>query len=527
MMRDLINILDAVLTEGVGLANRQPGEQFKNSVGDMVTFQGIEFYPESGAYADPSELVGAKVDAIDKQGRNVHWTNQPTGSTRAFMIAKFTGEDGSPYYLGRWVRDISPNKAQNNFPHDAIPGDFKFQSKAGQKENSGLKPSEWLTQFQDNTPETILNQVIAKFGQGSDEANALEAFINGNIPVEVVKGNMNATAFRDYFAEVLQPIALVMGKKVDGNAAEAANIFFGPGAGYADCTISFNNNTIGGLYDSLLVNPEGKQIKLSSKGKDGANASVTNLIKSVQELDKAPAGAKLRKTYAEEIEMLESINKLGHFGAPLAIAEKYDIINSKEAQQVMALKPLGPNDDIIGTGKLSKRLEGMYQGRKARDMSRIIPIEHMISAIAYRVADYVNKNTRFGEAASTILNNSALVQMYTDTKDSADSITITKLNAVYPSQTVTGVLLDASKAYMSTQGKGNFTFEILKNGAKPSDVNPMDGVDSLQEPAGVSADELDIALAKPRLTGPGARAARATSEPKMTKDVLGREKRKR
>ena len=526
-MRDLINILDSVLVEGVGLANRKPGEQFKNSVGDMVTFQGIEFYPESGAYENPSELVGGKVDAVDKQGRNVHWTNQPTGSTRAFMIAKFTGEDGSPYYLGRWARDISPNKAQNNFPHDAIPGGFKFQSKAGQKENSGLKPSEWLTQFQDNTPETILDQVIAKFGQGSAEANALEAFINGDIPVEVAKGNMNATAFRDYFAEVLQPIALVMGKKVDGNAAEAANIFFGPGAGYSDCTISFNNNTIGGLYDSLLVNPEGKQIKLSSKGKDGANASVTNLIKSVQELDAAPAGAKLRKTYAEEIEMLESINRLGHFGAPLAIAEKYDLINSKEAQQVMALKSLGPNDKIIGTGILSKRLEGMYEGRKARDMSRIIPIEHMISAIAYKVADYVNKNTRFGEAASTILNNSALVQMYTDTKDGADTITITKLTAVYPSQTVTGVLLDASKAYMSTQGKGNFTFEILKNGAKPTDVNPMDAVDSLETPAAVSADELDTALEKPRLTGPGARAARATAEPRMTKDVLGREKRKR
>ena len=526
-MRDLINILDSILAEGVGLTNRKPGEQFKNSVGDIVTFQGVEFYPESGAYAGPGELVDAKVEAIDKQGRNVHWTNQPTGSTRAFMIATFTGEDGSPYYLGRWVKEISPNKAQNNFPHDAIPGGFKFQSKAGQKENSGLKPSEWLEQYQDNTPETILNQAIKAFGPDSAEANALRTFIESDIPVEVVKGNMNATAFRDYFAEVLQPIALVMGKKVDGNAAEAANIFFGPGAGYADCTISFNNNTIGGLYDSLLVNPEGKQIKLSSKGKDGANASVTNLIKSVQELDKAPAGAKLRKTYAEEIEMLESINRLGHFGAPLAIAEKYDIINNKEAQQVMALKSMGPNDDIIGTGKLSKRLEGMYQGRKARDMSRIIPIEHMISAIAYRVADYVNKNTRFGEAASTILNNSALVQMYTDTKDSADTITITKLTAVYPSQTVTGVLLDASKAYMSTQGKGNFTFEILKNGAKPSDVNPMDPVDSLETPAAVSADELDTALEKPRLTGPGAKAARATNEPKMTKDVLGREKRKR
>ena len=478
-MRDLLNLLDNVLTEGVGLANRKPGEKFKNSVGDIITFQGLKFYPESGKFPTGNDLSDA-IAELKHSGMNIHWTNMAAANSGAFAIASFTGEDGSPYYLGRFYKDISPNRAQNNFPHDAIPGGFKFQSKAGQKENSGLKPSEWLTQFQNNTPQTILDQAIAKFGEGSAEANALEAFINNDIPVEVVKGNMNPNAFRDYFAEVLQPIALVLGKNVSGNAAEAASIFFGPGEDYSECTISFNNNTIGGLYDSLLINPDGKQIKLSSKGKDGANASVTNLIKSVQELDQAPAGAKLRKTYADEITMLETINKLGHFGAPLAIAEKYDLIDNKEAQQVMSLKSLGPSDEIIGTGKLSKRLEGMYQARKARDMSRIIPIEHMISAIAYKVADYVNKNTKFGEAASTILNNSALVQMYTNTTDSKDTITITKLNAVYPSQTVTGVLLDASKAYMSTQGKGNFTFEILKNGAKPGSSNPVDGIDDIE-----------------------------------------------
>ena len=524
-MRDLINLLDN-LNEGRGLSARAPGEKFKNTVGDIVTFQGMEFYPESGKVDNASDLVGLKVDAVDNPGRNVHWVNQPNSSTGGFMIATFTGEDGTPYYLGRWAKEISPNRVLNDFPHTAIPGEFKYQSKAGQKENSGLKPSEWLTQFQNNTPETILQQCVDKFGEGSDEANALAAFINSDVPVTVAKGKMNPTAFRDYFAEVLQPIALVMGKKVSGNAAEAAGIFFGPGEDYSSCTISFNNNTIGGLYDSLLVNPEGKQIKLSSKGKDGANASVTNLMKSVTELEKVPAGRKLKSTFAEEIGLLETINKLGHFGAPLAIAEKYKLIDSKEAEQVMKLKSLGPNDKIIGRGILSKRLESMYQGRKARDMSRIIPIEHMISAIAYKVADHVNKHTRFGEAASSILNNSALVQMYTDTSDSADAITITKLTAVYPSQTVTGVLLDASKAYMSTQGKGNFTFEILKNGAKPADVNPIDGVDDLESKAELDTDDLD-AVGSKRLTGPGAKAAKARSEPKMSADVLGRERRGR
>jgi hypothetical protein len=371
---------------------------------------------------------------------------------------------------------------------------------------------------------------VAKFGADSAEARALETFINGDIPVEVVKGNMNPGAFRDYFAEVLQPIALVMGKNVSGNAAEAAEIFFG-GGGYSDCTISFNQNTIGGLYDSLLVNPEGKQIKLSSKGKDGASASVTNLQKSVQELSAVPAGKKLLATYKDEIDILNTIEKNGHFGAPLKLAVQYNMITPEEATQVLNLKNKGPNDKIVGTGQLSKKLEGMYQGRNARDPGRIIPIEHLTAAIAYRVADYVNKNTNFGSAAANILNNAALVQMYTDTADNKDTITVTKLTAVYPSQTVTGVLLDASKVYFSTGGKGNYTFTILKNGAKPEDVNPMDNVDGIeagsqQEFGQTSTADLDAEIEKPRLIGPGARAARAGTAPKTDVATLGREKRR-
>lgn len=476
-MRDLLNLLDNTLPliEGVGLSNRKPGEKFKNSVGDIVTFQGLDFYPESGKFP-PGETMADTISDLKSQGMNIHWTNQAAANSGGFGIASFTGEDGKAYYLGRFFKEISPNRVQNNFPHDAIPGEFKFQSKAGQKENSGLKPSEWLTQFQNNTPETILQQCIAKFGKNSPEANALETFIKDDIPCKVIKGNMDPNAFRDYFAEVLQPIALVMGKKVSGNAVEASRIFFGS-EGYSDCTISFNNNTIGGLYDSLLVNPKGKQIKLSSKGKDGASASVSNLQKSVKELEQAPAGKKLLTTYQEEIDILNTIEKNGHFGAPLKLAVQYDMITPEEATQVLRLKSKGPSDKIIGTGQLSPKLEALYNGRKAKDPSRIIPIEHMTAAIAYPVADYINKNTNFGRAAADILNNAALVQMYTDTSTSGDTITITKLTAVYPSKTVTGVLLDASKVYFSTGGKGNYTFTILKNGATADDANPMDSVD--------------------------------------------------
>lgn len=529
-MRDLLNIIDnSVLTEGVGLSNRKPGEQFKNQVGDVITFQGLKFFPDSGSYA-AEELPAAVSLAAAEIGTStdrIHWTNTPLPAGAGFGIATFRGETGDDYYLGRYFKTVSPNRVQNNFPHDAIPGGFRFQSRAGQKEASPLKPSTVLTQFQNNTPDTILQQVIDKFGANSDEARAMQIFIESDIPCKIPKGNMNADAFRDYFAEMLQPIALVMGKNVSGNAAEAAEIFFGD-SGFEGCTISFNNNTIGGLYDSLLVNPDGRQIKLSSKGKDGASASVVNLLKSVKELENTPNGKKLLKKHADVIEILNTIDRDGHFGAPLKLAVKYNMLTPEEATQVLSLRGMNFQDEIVGSGKLSKRLEKMYQDRKAKDLNRVIPIEHMISAVAYRVADYVNKNTNFGQAAAEILNNAALVQMYTDTTVSGDTITITRLTAVYPSQTITGVLLDASKVYFSTGGKGNYTFTILKNGAKASDVAPQDGIEQDTTPGPdpeAETDRLDKALSAPRLTGPGARAARAQREPDFDERTTGRRRR--
>ena len=530
-MRDLLDLLDRVvlpLAEGVGLANRKPGEKFKNSAGDVVTFQGLEFYPESGRFATPEELeagVDSVLDTKQIDATQIHWINTPNKSAGAFSLATFTGEDGTPYYLGRWSGANSPNRAENKFAHDDIPGGFKYQSGAGLKENTGYKPSEILTQFQDNTPESILQQIVAKFGQGSDEAVAAQTFISSDIPCKIPKGNMNPDAFRDYFCEMLQPIALVMGKNVTGNAAEASDIFFG-GSGYADCTISFNTNTTGGLYDSLLVNPAGLQIKLSSKGKNGASASVTNLLKSVEELANAPNGKQLLNKHQEVIEILNIINRDGHFGAPLTLAVKYKIIDPKEAAQIPKLKGLGPKDTVVGSDILSPKLEKFYTNRKSKDPKRVIPLEHMTASIAYNVADYVNKKTNFGQAASEILNNAALVQVYTNTSVSADTITITKMDAVYPSKTVTGVYLDASKVYFSTGGKGNFTFTIMKNGATEKDVNPMDPVDEPDDTSPTTTADLDAETNRPRLTGPGAKASRAAAEPKMDTATTGRAKRK-
>jgi hypothetical protein len=289
-----------------------------------------------------------------------------------------------------------------------------------------------------------------------------------------------------------------MGKRVKGNAREAEQIFF-KGSGYSSATISFNPGAIGELYDSLLVNPEGKQIKVSSKAKDGANASVINILKSVKELGETAAGKKLLTKYADTISILQIIKDGGHTDGVLNLAVLFKMITPAEKEQVKSLASLGPEDDIIGAGILSPDLEKMYAGRKAKDMTKIIPIEHMLAAIAYPVADYVNSNTDFGQAASEILNNSALVQMYTNTRVKGDNIILESFTAVYPSNTVTGVLMRADKSYMSTQGKGNLVFKILKNGASDEETEvETDSVEptSAVAPAKTSAADLDAVAQK-------------------------------
>jgi hypothetical protein len=465
-MRDLIELIESTLAEGVGLSNRVPGEQFKKQDSEhLITFQSLDFYPPSGKFDSPEEMQ----QQIEQIPGEIQWTNRPV--LGGFGIAKFTDNDtGEEIVLGRYFKNISPNSAQNNFPHDAIPGGYQYQSPRATKEHTGYKPSDILTQFDSNTADSIYQQIIAKFGETSSIGQATKIFMEADtLPITVPKGDINFTGFRDYFCELLQPIALIKGLPITGNANEAEEVFFGAN-GFETCTVAFQTGVAGGLYDSLLTNSDSKQIKLSSKGKSGAKASAVNLLNSVRELEATPVGKELIEKYKEVISILQLIKDQGHVGAPLQLAVIYGLIDTDEMQQVKQLKSYGPADEILGTGMLSARLEEFYQSRKAKDMSKIIPLEHLLSAIAYKVADYVNENTNFGEAASDILNHGALVQMYTEAVEVKDTIVIKNFRAIYPSQTVTGVLLDASKSYMSTQGKGNYVFNILKNGATVKDI---------------------------------------------------------
>ena len=110
--------------------------------------------------------------------------------------------------------------------------------------------------------------------------------------------------------------------------------------------------------------------------------------------------------------------------------------------------------------------------------------------------------------------------MYTEAKDGKDTITITNFRAVYPSKTVTGVVLDPSKTYYSTGGKGKFTFKILKNGASAEDFELQDtAVDTKPDPD-PETNLVDVGQRRSNIKASGLK------QPEQDVSNLGRKRRK-
>jgi len=487
-MRDLINLINT-LDEARGLSARKPGEVYSRGEGsdNQITFQSLTFYPEVGSFTSREEMMTA-FDAVQKQVKHpIEMVNQP-GANRAFGIAAFDTAVGTRY-LAKFAKEIKPVREKNTFFQTVdIPGEFSQTDARGSKEKVGYKPTDVLTEFKSQTPESILAQIAAKFGNESAEYQAAVIITSAeSFPVSVPSGNMDFAGFRDYFCEMLQPIVLINGAPVKGNAARAAEVFMGKG-GYSDCVVSFNTKTSGELFDSLLINSAGKQIKLSSKGAKGAMASSVNLLNSVRELE-AAGMTQFRKQYKDVIDILEVIDKGSHDSGPLDLAVQLGMIKQDEIAQVMSLKKYdGVKDFDINKTDLSANLKKIYKDRTAEDPSKVVPLNHLVSSIAYKVCNEINTKTNFSEAAADILNNSAFVQMYTDAKKGKGEFIIQGFTTVWPSKLFTDVTLEAQKSYSSTASSGGkLVFNINK---EPKAVANKEETATTDAPGDSQAGEL-------------------------------------
>lgn len=458
-MRDLLNQID-LLVESAGLANRKQGDIFKNKEGNSITFNEISFYPQEGG-----KLSQEQFDSLLQQLEGqVKWQNSKLSKSLAIIIARFEGPEG-PLNYGFFKNEIKPNKLDNFIPNKV--DDYKFAGKSAEKIQSGLTPQDLLTKRDNLTKDEIIQQLAETLGENNILVQVATKVANGDkYPIKFpAPENVSFTGFRDYFCEILQPMALQNGQ-YKGNAGEAAERFMD--GSFADTFISFDMAKNAGLSDSILSKSNGKYIKISTKGERGASASVKNLVDALRELEQNPNGKKLKEKYKDTIDIIEKIESLGQVKAPLALAVDYELISSEDFNTILKLKNIKPvNLKTIKQTGLSDNLKKLALERKTDDPTNVNLYYHLIAGIAHLVAKKVNDETDFSNAASDILNNGALVQVYTEVKQLTNEWELKEFNTVYPGKSIQGVYLSAGKTYYSTGIKGNFTFRINKDSVKP------------------------------------------------------------
>jgi hypothetical protein len=490
-MRDILDLLESiVLDESRGLAGRKPGDIFKNSKGEEITFDNIAFYPDGGGKYE-SEQMDAAIQQVQQQANNIRWQNARTAKSGGFAIATFQGPNG-PIYVGRYLEKVSPDPLQNKVPNEF--DDFRLAGKAAAKTQAGLTPQDLLIDKLNLSIPKIMNQLAKSLGTDNPlYAVAHKVAMGEGLPIVFpAPQSISFSAFRDYFCEILQPIALINGTYT-GNAGEAAEIFMD--GTFENCLASFDDSKNAGLSDSILTNPEGKEIKISSKGGKGATASVSNLVDSVNDLQSTPNGRKLLKKYGTVIDLVKDLKAAGQAGAPLILGVKYGIINEQEADQIRAMKTMAPVPyDSISKLKLTPNLKKLANSKKPENLEQVNMYYHLIAVVAHLAADEVNEKTDFSKAAADILNNGALVQVYTKAKEGKTEWILQEFNTVYPGESIKGVYLSAGKTYYSTGIKGNYTFKIDK-GAGVAKEKLADA------PTAVGVADIDLATASQKIVG--------------------------
>lgn len=509
-MRDLIQ--KVILIESTGLAGRKPGDTFKNPAGETITFNQIEFFPSNGG-----KLEKDKLDKLIAKVPNVEWQNSRTSKSGGFAVATFETPEGNKQY-GYFKDAIKPDPTDNYIPNQV--GNYRFAGKAAEKIQSGLTPQDLLTQRDNLTSEQIINQLSEKLGPENILVQVAQRVANGDpFPISFpAPEGVSFTGFRDYFCEILQPMALQVGSFV-GNAGEAAERFMD--GSFSDSLISFDSAKNAGLSDSILTKDDGKYIKISTKGGKGANASVKNLLDSLNELEQGPNGAKLKEKYQDTIELIQTISEKGQVMAPLYLGEKYGIIDDADVLAIKNLRNVGPvNLKNIDKMNISKNLKKLAKERETDTPERTNLFYHLLASVAHLAAIKVNDDTDFSKAASDILNNGALVQVYTKAKQNNNTWTLEQFDTVYPGQSIKGVYLSAGKNYFSTGIKGNYTFKIDRSGKKPSDE---ENEETAAEPKIAKDLSKDLEKAAKKITRGHNKPV--NMGPKSSKDV-GRKKRK-
>jgi len=444
------------LEESRGLFGRSQGDVFVDDNGNEIKFDHIDMMPSdqpNDAYKDEKTMLKDLNTLTASAGVEPVQVNMRNERARAFAVATLKHADGSEEQWIKWFIKV-PNNLLGSWANKEVPAEgprWALKTKTAQKARSGLTPQDLIKTDKESfdTVPGIVDRIAPNLPDPIREGVGMVA--SGKLPAVFVGQKENMEAIRDHLGEIIQPIGLMSGV-IKGDAEKAAQQVLG--APYSKCKVVWPQSKNTGLIDSYFIGPSGKTLGVSSKGDKGANASVQNIEKAIAE-----APEQLRKKHTKALGIINAISQATAKQGPAVLGLKLGLISEEELTELMTYV----NTPGKRARNLSPNLKAYMRKIQADPTKTGYSVGyHILAGLAKEVCDVVNMNPSFSKACLDFLNQSSIIQVYTEAKTSGNDVQITGFRSVYPPNFQGQVILTSAKTYYSSGIKGKFTFDYRK-----------------------------------------------------------------
>ena len=460
------------ITEASGVFNRQAGQMFQHpDTNHELEFVKVVAYPTDKTQFDSVQERDETVKQLDQSlDLPIEWTNNPTAGTLAFGLAylkepleadQTTGQQKEATHIfGRYFKQMSEVGLPANWNSNHFHG-YKLQTGAASKLQQGLQPQDIMgvEEKRYRGIDSLMTAIRSSLKSKPDILAGFEAIAQGQLPAAFPGQRNIGVAIRDFAGEVIQPIAIMSGVDV-GRGVPAAKQDLIPNQEWSDLDVYWPAGKNNNLVDSAFIREDGLEIGISSKGKQGADASMKNIQDAIQKAEiKSPA---LLKTHADVVDIVKTIDDLSAEEGPLKVAEDIDLLKPETTNFIRKMKGANMSvEDIHAQHNKNPEILTVYQsfGAKLQHPNYNIYL-HMVTNVAKMVAQKLNSTSGFGEGMMAFMKQSSIIQVYTQISNSGDDVSISEFRSVYPPQFDGVITVNGGKNYASTKIFGKLAFKM-------------------------------------------------------------------
>lgn len=449
-----------ILTEAKGLFGRLPGDKFVHTDGREAEFQRIDFYPDpdQAQFESPEQRDLAIKQYEDNVKTKIDWINSPTNSSLGFAIAVLNNREGGVMLWGRYLQKTKHDML-GMWTNKEVPAGWSLATKGAKKLQAGYDPQNLI-----KTENVFMTtaQVIDTVGKNAPKevapilTDVLYGLATGQPRTKFPNMADQMEALRDYFGEIMQPLALE-GGLIKGQAEDARRVL-ADSADWSSCKMMWPMSMNAALCDSFLIAPNGQEIGISSKGGAGAKASAKNLHDAYLKAEKE-GNTELIESAKYAITVVKVIAENSAKDGPIELGKLLKIpgVDDQLSAEVT---------NYINTGKrdfegISQASANLLSGFKVNnDVKGFNTGYAIMAAVAKTVAKEINKNPEFTKGALALLNQSSIIQVYTSMVKQGEDAVLKDFRAVYPPNFEGQIKVDGGKNYYSSRIQGKLAFSF-------------------------------------------------------------------